>query len=84
MAVAEDVWSQVSRLNAFKEGKHVQDKIKNALRSFMYSYIDLDLKEFRLGCKKIDILNKLTDKFAILKPDKEWYIEWYIYQYIYI
>ena len=61
MAVAEDVWSQVSRLNAFKEGKHVQDKIKNPLCSFTYSYIDLDLKEFRLGGKKMSILNKLTD-----------------------
>ena len=49
MAVAEDVWSQVSRLNAFKDGKHVQDKIKNSLRSFTYNYIDLDLKEFKLG-----------------------------------
>ena len=70
MAVAEDVWSQVSRLNAFKDGKHVQDKIKNSVRSFTYNYIDLDLKEFRLSRKKIDILNTLTDRFAILKPDK--------------
>ena len=70
MAVVEDVWSQVSRLNAFKDGKRVQDKMKNSLRSFIYDYIDLDLKEFRLGRKKIDILNTLTDKFAILKPDK--------------
>ena len=30
-ALAEDVWSQVSRLNAFKDGKHVQDKIRNSL-----------------------------------------------------
>ena len=28
------------------------------------------MKEFRLGRKKIDILNKLTERFAILKPDK--------------
>ena len=28
------------------------------------------MKKFRLGCKKIDILNKLTERFAILKPDK--------------
>ena len=47
MAVAEDVWSQVSCLNAFKDGKHVQDKIKNSLRSVTYDYIDLDLKEFK-------------------------------------
>ena len=70
IAVVEDVWSQVSRLNAFKDGKRVQDKMKNSLRSFIYNYIDLDLKEFKLGRKKIDILNTLTDKFAILKPDK--------------
>ena len=73
MAVAdhEDVWSQVSRLNAFKDGKYMaQDKIKNSLRSSAYNYIDLDLKEFKLGRKKTDILNTLTDKFAILKPDK--------------
>ena len=69
MAVTEDVWSQVSCLNAFKDGKHVQDKIKDSLRCFTYNYIDLDLKEFKLGGKKIDILNTLTEKFAILKPD---------------
>ena len=70
MAVAEDVWRQISRLDIFKQGRYVQDKIKNSLRSFTYNYIDLDLKEFRLGRKIIDILNKLTERFAILKPDK--------------
>ena len=70
MAMAEDVWRQVSRLDIFKEGRYVQDKIKNFLRSFPYNYIDLDLKEFKLWCKKINILNKLTEIFAILKPDK--------------
>ena len=64
------VWRQISRLDIFKQGRYVQDKIKNSLRSFTYNYIDLDLKEFRLGRKKIDILNKLTERFAILKPDK--------------
>ena len=70
MAVAEDVWRQISRLDIFKQGRYVQDKIKNSLRSFTCNYIDLDLKEFSLGRKKIDILNKLTERFAILKPDK--------------
>ena len=70
MAVAEDVWRQISRLDIFKQGRYVQDKIKNSLRCFTYNYIDLDLKDFRLGRKKIDILNKLTERFAILKPDK--------------
>ena len=70
MAVAENVWRQISRLDIFKQVRYKQDKIKNSLRSFTYNYIDLDSKEFRLGRKKIDILNKLTERFAILKPDK--------------
>ena len=41
MAVAEDVWRQASRLDIFKQGRYVQDKIKNYLRSFTYNYIDL-------------------------------------------
>ena len=34
MAVSEDVWDQIARLNKFKDGRHIQDKIKNSLRSF--------------------------------------------------
>ena len=70
MSVAEDVWDQVSRLNNFKEGRYVQDKVKNSLRSFTYNYIDLDLKEFRLSRSQIKTLNELTETFSILKPDK--------------
>ena len=70
MSVAENVWDQISRLNIFKEGNHIQDKVKNSLRSFTYNYIDLDLKEFNLDRKKIRILNSLTANFSILKPDK--------------
>ena len=70
MSVAEDVWDQISRLNLMKEGHYIQDKIKNSLRAFTFSYIDLDLQEFKLGRKKIQILNDITVNFAILKPDK--------------
>ena len=70
MAVTKDVWDQLSQLEMFKEGCHVQDKVKNSLRYFTYNYVDLDLKEFNLDCKKIRILNNLTINFAILKPDK--------------
>ena len=37
MSVAEDVWDQVLKLNNFKEGRYVQDKVKNSLRSFTYN-----------------------------------------------
>ena len=70
MSVAEDIWDQVSRLDVLKEGRYVQDKVKNSLRSFTYNYIDLDLKEFNLDGKRIGLLRNLNTNFAILKPDK--------------
>ena len=70
MAVSEDVWDQISRLNKFKDGRHIQDKIKNSLRSFTYSCIDLDLCEFNTDSKKIKTLNELSKELSILKPDK--------------
>ena len=70
MSVAEDIWDQVSRLDGFKEGRYVQDKVKNSLRSFTYNYIDLDLKELNLDSKRIRLLRNLNTDFAILKPDK--------------
>ena len=70
MSMAEDVWDQVSRLDMFKEGCYIKDKVKNSLFSFTYNYIDLDLKEFNLGHKKIRILNDLSINFSILKCNK--------------
>ena len=70
MAVSEDVWDQISRLNKFKDGRHIQDKIKNSLRSFTYSCIDLDLREFYTDRKKIRTLTELSKYLSISKPDK--------------
>ena len=70
MAVSEDLWERISKLDLFKDGRHVQDKIKNTLRSFAFNFIDLDLKEYYTDRKKIKILNKLTVNYSILKPDK--------------
>ena len=47
MAVSEDLWERISKLDLFKDGRHVQDKIKNSLRSFAFNfieYVDLKLK----------------------------------------
>ena len=67
---SEDVWDQIFRLDIFKEGRYIKDKVKNSLRCFTYNYIDLDLKEFKLNRNKIRILNNLTANFSILKPNK--------------
>ena len=70
MPVSEDIWEKISKLQKFKDGRHIQDKVKNALRPFTFNYIDLDLKEYHTDRKKIKTLDELTTKFSILKPDK--------------
>ena len=64
------ICSKMVNMDMFKDGRHVQDKVKNSLRSFTYNYIDLDLKEFNLDRRRIRILRNLNANFAILKPDK--------------
>jgi hypothetical protein len=34
LSVAEDIWDQIARLDQFKDGNFVNDKLKNSLRSF--------------------------------------------------
>ena len=70
MAVAEDIWDQLSHLEKLKVGYCSQDKVKNSLCSFAYNYVDLDLREYNIDHKKIRILNKLSRELSILKPDK--------------
>ncbi|XP_046863199.1 uncharacterized protein LOC124456940 [Xenia sp. Carnegie-2017] len=70
LSVAEDIWDQIARLNQFKDGNYVRDKLKNSLRSFTYNYLDLDLEQFHIDSKRIRILKKLNSDYAILKPDK--------------
>ena len=70
MAVSEDIWDQISRLNKFKDGQHIEDRIKNLLRSFTYSCIDLELLEFNTDRTKIRTLNELSKELSILRPDK--------------
>ena len=70
MSISEDLWDQLDRLNQFKDGYFVKEKVKNSLRSFTYNYIDLDLKQFYVDRKRIRILKNMNISFAILKPDK--------------
>ena len=57
-------------LNKFKDGRHIHDKVKNSLRSFAYSCIDLDLCEFNTDRKKIKTHTELSKELSILKPDQ--------------
>ena len=70
MSISEDQWDQINKLDQFKDGNSVKDRLKNSLRSFTYNYLDLDLQQFHIDNKRIRILRSLNAKFAILKPDK--------------
>lgn len=54
----------------WKEGFFTKEKAKNTLRSFTFSYLDLDLEQYFTDRKKIRILKTITETFSILKPDK--------------
>ena len=69
ISISEDLWDQINKLDQFKDGSYIKDRLKNSLRSFTYNYIDLDL-QFHIDNKRIRILRSLNTKFAILKPNK--------------
>ena len=70
MAVSEDIYDQLERKQIWKEGFFTKERVKNALRSFTYNCLDLDLKQYFIDRKRIRILSNLSKDFAILKPDK--------------
>ena len=41
-----------------------------ALRSFVYSYLDVDVKQYAIDSRGLKILRRLKNKCVILKPDK--------------
>ena len=56
MSISEDLWDQINKLDQFKDGNYVKDRLKNSLRSFTYNYLDLDLQQFHIDNKRIRIL----------------------------
>ena len=71
MAVSEDLLKRnqrISNLDLFKDGRHVEDKVKNTLRSFAFNFIRYTDR------KKVKILDELTVNYSILKPDPSDYI----------
>ena len=70
MAVSGDIYDQLERKQIWKEGFFTKERVKNALRSFTYNCLDLDLKQYFTDRRRIRILSALSKDFAILKPDK--------------
>ena len=47
-----------------------EQRIKTALPSFTFKYIDLDEKQFGINGKGLKVLKELKKKITILKPDE--------------
>ena len=66
----EDIYDKIVWQDLLKKDKISKRRVQIALKSFTYSYLDLDLKNYGLDQNKIKILRDLKDKCMILKPDK--------------
>ena len=69
-AVVEDVCNQIIQRNALKDKHFAKHRIQTALKSFTYSYLDLDSKQFLNDQNHINTIQQLRNKCMILKPDK--------------
>ena len=70
IAVVEDVCNQIIQRNALKDKHFTKHRVQTALKSFMYSYLDLDFKQFLNDQNHINTIQQLRNKCMILKPDK--------------
>ena len=66
----EDIYDKIVWQDLLKKDKISKRRVQIALKSFTYSYLYLDLKNYGLDQNKIKILRDLKDKCMILKPDK--------------
>ena len=70
IVIVESIWDQLERLNVLKDNHMSRERAKMALRSFAYSYLDVDVKQYGIDSKRLKILRRLKHKCVILKPDK--------------
>ena len=70
IVIVESIWDKLERLDAIKDNYMSKERAKMALRSFAYNYLDLDVKQYGLDSKRINILRRLKNRCVILKPDK--------------
>ena len=70
ICVMEEVWEQISKKKLVNDNSWSSNRIKTALRSFTYNYLDIDDKRYGLDGKRTKLIRQLKEKFVILKPDK--------------
>ena len=70
IVIVESILDQLERLNVLKDNHMSRERAKMALRSFAYSYLDVNVKQYGIDSKRLRILRRLKSKCVILKPDK--------------
>ena len=70
IATAKYIWDQISRQKLCKETNSHVERAKNSLRALACNLIDIDNNQIFKDKKKINIIKKLRNDFAFLKPNK--------------
>ena len=70
LPVIEGLFSRIKDLDIIKNTHLATQRVKYALRSFAYNFIEIEDKQFYKDSKKVKIMKKLRNRFVILKPDK--------------
>ena len=70
VVIIEDIYDQIVRQGLLKKDNISKYCVQTTLKYFIYSYLDLDLKNYGLDQNKIKISRDLKDRYMILKPAK--------------
>ena len=69
-AVMEDIYGQIVCQYLLKKDDIWKHSVETALKSFTYSYLDLDFKNVRVDQRGINVLRFLKERCMLLKPHK--------------
>ena len=70
LPVIEGLFSRIKDLNIIRNSHMATERVKYALRSFAYNFIEIEDKNFHKDAKRVKIMKNLRNRFVILKPDK--------------
>ena len=70
VVIIEDIYDQIVGQCLLKKHNITKYRVQTALKLFIYSYLDLDLKNYGLDQNKIKISRDLKDRYMILKSHK--------------
>ena len=70
IVIMEDICDHIIRYNVVKDSYISTEQLKTTLKAFTFNCLDIDDRRYFHGNKRLNVLRKLHNKFAIFKPDK--------------